>query len=139
MLRSLILALASVGIAGAALAGPEGTWLTEGGKSHVEIRLCGDEYCGRLVWLREPNNEDGSVKLDENNKDEALRSRTIVGIELLTGFAAGGDGPWKGGRIYNPENGKTYRSNLRLKDAGTLRVSGCVFIFCETQIWTRAE
>ncbi|MCY3672067.1 MAG: DUF2147 domain-containing protein, partial [Alphaproteobacteria bacterium] len=54
-------------------------------------------------------------------------------------FEAGGEGPWKGGRIYNPENGKTYRSNLRLKGADTLRVSGCVFIFCETQIWTRVE
>ena len=139
MLRSLILALALVSIAGAALAGPEGTWLTEGGKSHVEIRLCGEELCGRIVWLREPHNEDGSVKLDTNNKDEALRSRGILGLELLSGFAAGGEGPWEGGRIYNPENGKTYRSNLRLKNADTLRVSGCVFIFCETQVWTRVE
>ena len=97
MLRSLILALALVGIAGAALAGPEGTWLTEGGKSHVEIRLCGEEFCGRIVWLREPHNEDGSVKLDTNNKDETLRSRGILGLELLSGFAAGGEGPWKGG------------------------------------------
>ena len=139
MLRSLILALALVGIAGAALAGPEGTWLTEGGKSHVEIRLCGEEFCGRIVWLQEPRNEDGSVKLDKNNKDETLRSRGILGLELLSGFAAGREGPWKGGRIYNPENGKTYRSNLRLKNADTLRVSGCVFIFCETQVWTRVE
>ena len=139
MLRSLIPALASVGIAGAALAGPEGVWLTEGGKSHVEIRQCGEELCGAIVWLREPRNEDGSVKLDKNNKDEALRSRAILGLELLSGFPAGGDGPWEGGRIYNPENGKTYRSKLRLKDDGALRVSGCVFIFCETQIWTRVE
>lgn len=139
MLRSLILALALVGVAGAALAGPEDTWLTEGGKSHVEIRMCGEEFCGRIVWLREPHNEDGSVKLDKNNKDEALRSRTILGIDLLSGFAAGGEGPWKGGRIYNPENGKTYRSNLRMQDADTMRVSGCVFIFCETQVWTRVE
>lgn len=139
MLRSLIPALALVGVAGAAFAGPEGTWLTEGGKSHVEIRLCGEKYCGRIVWLREPRNEDGSVKLDKNNKDETLRSRRILGIDLLSGFAAGGEGPWKGGRIYNPVNGKTYRSNLKLQDADTLRVSGCVLFFCETQVWTRVE
>lgn len=139
MERSLILALALVGIAGAALAGPEGTWLTEGGKSHVEIRLCGEEFCGAITWLREPHDEDGSVKLDKNNRDEALRSRTILGLKLLSGFAAHAEGPWEGGRIYNPENGKTYRSKLRLKDADTLRVSGCVLFFCETQIWTRVE
>ena len=98
MLRSLILALASVCIAGAALAGPEGTWLTEGGKSHVEIRLCGDEYCGRLVWLREPKNEDGSAKLDENNKDETLRSRPVSmsasqSSPLMFGMRPRGAGP----------------------------------------------
>ncbi len=139
MLRSLILALALVGVAGAALAGPEGTWLTEGGKSHVEIRRCGEEFCGRFVWLREPLDKEGTVKLDKNNKDETLRSRTILGMDFVFGFAAGGEGPWKDGRIYNPENGKTYRSNLRLKDADTLRVSGCVLFFCDGQTWTRVK
>lgn len=124
---------------GAAVLAAEGVWLTEGGKSHVEIRPCGGKLCGEIVWLEEPGNEDGSPKLDKHNRDESLRSRPILGIELLTGFPAAEGGEWTGGEIYNPENGKTYRSELELEGANTLKVRGCVFIFCETQTWTRVR
>ena len=137
ILLGLILLL-SAGAASAALAA-EGVWLTEGGKSHVEIRPCGDKLCGRIVWLAEPADEDGSPKLDKHNQDESLRSRPILGIELLTGFPAGDGSEWTGGEIYNPENGKTYRSELELEGANTLKVRGCVFIFCETQTWMRVQ
>ena len=32
-----------------------GKWLTEGGKSHVELSKCGDAVCGKIVWLKSPN------------------------------------------------------------------------------------
>jgi len=44
-----------------------------------------------------------------------MRSRPIVGIELLTGFVADGPGKWSGGHIYHPEDGKTYRCKLTLQ------------------------
>ena len=72
-----------------------------------------------------------------HNQDESLRSRPTLGIELLTGFSAADGTEWTGGDIYNPENGKTYRSELELEEANILKVRGCVFIFCETQTWTR--
>ena len=52
---------------------------------------------------------------------------------------AGDDGVWRDGKIYNPENGKTYRSVLKPAGPDTLKVSGCVFIFCETQTWKRVR
>ena len=60
-------------------------------------------------------------------------------IELLTGFVADGPGKWSGGRIYNPEDGKTYKCKLTLQDDGTLKVRGYVglSIFGKTQIWRR--
>ena len=130
------LALAA-GYPGVAGADPKGTWLTDGGKSHVEIESCGDKLCGAIVWLKEPNNAKGSPKLDVNNEKESLRGRPILGLDLLTNFAAKGGGKWEGGKIYNPEDGKTYRSKLKLVDADTLEVSGCVLFFCKDQIWTR--
>ena len=46
---------------------------------------------------------------------------------------------WSGGRIYNPEDGKTYKCKLTLQDDGTLKVRGYVgmSIFGKTQIWRR--
>lgn len=136
-LSALVLLLVA-GFAAHTLAA-EGVWLTEGGKSQVEIRACGDKLCGKIVWLEEPSNEDGSPKLDKHNKNESLRSRPILGIELLTGLPAAEGGEWTGGETYNPENGKTYRSELELEGANTLKVRGCVFSFCETQTWARVR
>ncbi|MDA0261982.1 MAG: DUF2147 domain-containing protein [Proteobacteria bacterium] len=117
----------------------KGKWLTEGGKSHVIIEPCGEKLCGEIVWLREPNNNDGSAKRDINNENEALRTRSIVGLKLLSNFSEKAAGKWEGGKIYNPEDGKTYNSKLEIADPDTLKVNGCVFIFCKTQTWTRAK
>lgn len=116
-----------------------GVWMTEGGKSHVRIQPCGEKLCGEIVWLKEPRDDDGSEKRDVHNKDESLRDRPILGLPLLTGFSDQGGGEWTGGEIYNPEDGKTYRSRLELADPATLKVSGCVLFFCKTQTWTRTE
>ena len=116
-----------------------GKWLTPDGKSHVEIVPCGEQLCGTIVWLKEPNNAEGSAKLDIENEKEALRARPIVGLPLLNGFKVKDELSWDGGKIYNPEDGKTYKSKMNLAYDNTLKVKGCVLFFCKTQIWTRVE
>jgi uncharacterized protein (DUF2147 family) len=119
--------------------GALGVWATEEEKSHVEIYVCGDQLCGRIVRLKEPLNDEGTEKLDIFNEDESLRARAIVGLELFTAFVPTGEGKWKKGRIYNPEDGKTYKCKMELDGADTLRVRGFVgiSILGKTQIWTR--
>ena len=58
---------------------------------------------------------------------------------MISGMTADGTDEWGSGKIYNAENGKTYRSKMALKNADTLEVSGCVFILCEDQTWTRVK
>ncbi len=119
-----------------------GVWTPEEGDSEIEIALCeGGKICGRIISLTEPLNEEGTEKLDVNNRDESLRSRPILGLELLSGFAASGDTKWKGGRIYNPRDGKTYKSTLTLTADGTLKVRGYVGIpaLGQTQVWSRVR
>ena len=51
-----------------------------------------------------------------------------MGLELMHSFRAD-DGKWKDGRIYDPDNGKTYRSELTLAaDGQVLKVRGYVKI-----------
>lgn len=128
--------------AGAAwAAGPLGQWLTEGGKSRVEISQCGAKLCGTIVWLKEPLDEDGKEKVDKNNPEDALKDRRILGLKLLNGFVPDDEpGVWVKGTIYNPEDGDTYKCTMRLTDEGNLKVRGYVGIplFGKTQIWTPA-
>ncbi|MCY4540927.1 MAG: DUF2147 domain-containing protein [Rhodobacteraceae bacterium] len=123
-----------------AAADPRGLWQTPEGKSHVNIFACAkDTVCGEIVALQDPLNSDGSDKLDVNNEDETLRTRQIIGIRLVTDMKRKGNGVWTGGKIYNPEDGKTYSSNMREIDANTLKVKGCVLFLCKSQEWTRIE
>jgi uncharacterized protein (DUF2147 family) len=116
-----------------------GEWLTEEGKAKVEIYSCEDSYCGKIVWLKEPKNPDGTNKRDANNPDENLRSRTIVGTNILTGLRYEGEEEWEDGEIYDPESGKTYSCRLELKDQNTLEVRGFIglSLLGRSQTWTR--
>jgi uncharacterized protein (DUF2147 family) len=142
---ALTAALAVLAVTGAASAdgrGPLGRWITEGGKSHVEIARCGEQLCGTIIWLKEPLDDGGQPKTDKNNKDEALRDRPILGLALLNGFGAEPvDGKWTDGKIYNPEDGETYSATMNLLDARRLKVRGYVGLplFGKSQEWTRVE
>lgn len=121
-------------------ADPRGIWLTPGGQSRVEIATCGSRLCGKIVWLKEPNNAQGQPLRDARNKDESLRSRPILGLPLLTGLPIeAADGKWKDGDVYSPRKGKTYRAELELDGPDTLKVRACTWLGCRTQIWKRVK
>jgi uncharacterized protein (DUF2147 family) len=119
----------------------EGDWLSEGGRAKVRLAPCAaaaDRLCGTIVSLKEPNGASGAPQRDDNNPDPKLRSRTIVGLPFLRDFRRAEPGRWTGGKIYDPESGKTYDSKLRLNPNGTMKLEGCVLVICRAQTWRRA-
>lgn len=113
-----------------------GRWLTKEKDSVVTIAQCGASLCGRLTqYLVTP--PGGADQKDVNNPDPKLRSRKLLGVALLSGFKADGD-VWRG-TIYDPRNGKSYRSVVRRKSGNVLEVKGCIGPFCQAQDWTRAK
>lgn len=113
-----------------------GRWMTKEKDSIVTISKCGATYCGRLSqYLVMP--KGGVDQKDINNPDPKLRTRKLLGVALLSGFKP--DGKVYRGTIYDPRNGKSYRSVVRLKSANVLEVKGCIGPFCQAQEWTRAK
>jgi uncharacterized protein (DUF2147 family) len=106
-----------------------GTWVTADRSAVVRIAPCGAGLCGRIVRII----ARGVPTRDVHNPDPALRGRPLAGLTILTGFSTSGTG----GRAYNPQNGRSYRTTLRLDADGTLRVNGCVLMICRSQAWTR--
>jgi uncharacterized protein (DUF2147 family) len=114
---------------------PAGDWLTAGASAVVRIAPCTASeraLCGRITWLWDP-----STTTDKQNSDPALRSRPLIGMEMLTGLRPAASGEWSGGHIYNPEDGNTYGASFRIRDATTLDVRGCVLFICRSQVWRR--
>lgn len=117
-----------------------GIWFTEGGKSKVEITKKNGKYDGKIIWLKTPNREDGTVKLDRENEDEKLRSRKILGINVIQGFEWDDD-EYEDGTIYDPENGKLYDCEITWENQNTLNVRGYIgfSLLGRTTVWTRAK
>jgi len=116
-----------------------GTWLTPGKEpAKILIYKSGEKYFGKIVWLKYPE-ENGKPRLDNNNPDKARRNNQIIGLVILKGFQFDGVDEWEDGKIYDPENGKTYSCYLSLKDKTTLKVRGYVGIswFGRTETWTK--
>ena len=54
----------------------------------------------------------------------SLRSRTVIGINMLTDYALKDD-RWQG-KIYDPESGNTYQSRMKRNDDGQLEIRGYI-------------
>ena len=80
-----------------------GYWLTPG--SIVKIENCDTYVCAKIETIFVDDGRDPKLILDENNKDKALRSRAIVGINVLSGFLIKDvdQRDFRGGRIYDPK------------------------------------
>ncbi|MFQ3214622.1 MAG: hypothetical protein ACJAT1_001144 [Marivirga sp.] len=119
-----------------------GVWEPSHGKARIKIDKIADKYYGRIVWLREPMDPDtGESKLDKNNPDESMQSAPLRGYRMLKDFEYVGEGEWAEGTIYDPENGNTYSSVIKLKDDNTLDIRGFIGVktFGRTDEWKRLQ
>ncbi len=116
-----------------------GTWLNESGKAKVKIVKRGKKFFGQIIWLREPKRKNRKIKLDRENPKKELRTKPIVGLEILKNFKYKSNKKWQDGTIYDPENGKTYSCNMEMKDNNTLKIRGYVGISLlgRTTMWAR--
>jgi len=120
-----------------------GKWLNEDKDAHIQIYKENGKYYGKIVWLNEPNEPaTGLPKLDDENDDEALQSRPVMGLILLKDFIYDSDdNEWEDGTIYDPKNGSTYDCYMNFGDDGALKIRGYVGIswIGRNTYWTRVE
>ena len=123
-MRKLILTLAMLAMPLAAALAQDvtGKWKLEDGTAIVEVYRQGDVYNGKIVWLQNPTEADGSPAVDSENPDKALRSRKLIGLNMLSNLKKNG-GEYTGGSIYDPGNGKTYNCSMKV-DGDVLHVRG---------------
>ena len=110
----------------------KGKWITESGDAQVEIYESNGKVNGKIVWLQK-----GPDTKDTHNTDESLRSRKLMGVNILSGLTKKKD-KWEGGRIYNPKNGKNYKCSI-WPEGNKLKVRGYIGFLYETQTWKRAQ
>ena len=99
-----------------------GKWKLEDGSAIVEVYQDGNVYNGKIVWLKNPTEADGTPAVDDKNPDKSLRKRQVLGLNMLHGLKKDGE-KYAGGKIYDPGNGKTYNCSMKV-EGDILRVRG---------------
>ena len=121
---------------------PVGLWKTidddgKTAKSLVRISEQGGTLVGSVDKLLDPK-DPGDAKCDKCKDDR--KDQPVVGLQIIRGVKAEGDGVWGGGEILDPNNGKTYRTRLKPVDGGKkLEMRGYIGPFYRTQTWIRVE
>lgn len=144
----LVLSLTFLLLASLAVAADEdkilGLWNTPENDCKIEIFKSGGKYFGRIAWLKEPlypadGGMAGRPVVDRENPNPNLRSRPLIGLQLIQGFTYVSKNVWEKGTIYNPDNGKTYRCKMTLSAPNRLEVRGFIGIplWGGTSVWTR--
>lgn len=113
----------------------------EGRQSKVRFTKCADgTYQGQIIWLSEPNNPDGSRKMDVKNPDPAKRNTPSDQVVIVYGIRYNADKQtWAGGKVYKPINGKTYKVECSFSDDKTLRVKGSLGPISLSRYWKKVE
>lgn len=126
-LLTMLLGLAVSGAHGQS-ADVSGLWSS--GNSLLEVRPRGEGLSMTIIAIRdavyepdEPAGEPGKPRRDDNNPDPARQERLLVGLELLSDYVWTGR-RWEG-KIYDPESGKTYSSQME-RDGGRLKMRGYI-------------
>ena len=142
-MKTLIAAVLCVA-AGAAWAqsSPVGLWKTiddetKAEKSLVRISEAAGVLGGKIDKLLDPSKQDSKCeKCSDGRKDQP-----VLGMAIIEGVRKHADEPyWDGGTILDPNNGKTYKVRLTLKDGGkTLEVRGFIGFLYRNQTWVRVE
>ncbi len=138
MILGLIFAIAPIAMAFAQ--GVEGKWKLSDGTAIVEVYKSGDVYNGKIVWLKNPTEADGTLAIDDKNPDKNLRSRKLIGLNMLSGLKKNDKG-YSDGSIYDPGNGKTYNCSMKV-EGDVLKVRGSLDkrgFFGRTMDWHRVK
>lgn len=106
-----------------------GKWQSDDGQVTMEVTKSGQKYVGKIIAA---TNESAK---DTKNPDPKLRSRSIIGIEILSNLVYT-NGLWKG-EIYTPKRGVSANCEVRLLPNGTMEIKASKYGQTQKRIWKR--
>jgi Uncharacterized protein conserved in bacteria len=103
-----------------------GKWISSNKNLIVQIYKSGNSYCGKMVWFKSDDNSKSMEEwTDKHNPDPALRSRKILGMDVISGIVYDTKSEsWENGKIYDAQTGHYWSASARLDKDGVLKVIG---------------
>lgn len=102
-----------------------GKWMSAEKNLTVLVYKSGDQFKAKIIWFRDDPSLPMGEWRDKNNPDPALRSRKILGMEILRDIKYDADGnSWEGGMIYDAKHGREWNASAYINKEGLLKVKG---------------
>ena len=104
-----------------------GKWMSEDNNLEVEVYKEAGQFKARVVWFDDSDDKSKpwNTRLDEKNPKKQLRTRKIVGMEVLSGLSYDeDDDEWVDGVIYDSNSGKEWSSKVWINKNNLLKVRG---------------
>lgn len=115
-----------------------GIWANEDNTSQFKFTHNGNNYSAQLVWMAQPNDENGNPKKDSNNPDKTLRNRPLLGMTMISGLEFKNN-EWVNGTIYNPRKGISVKCQIEMPNDDTLILKASKGLFSVTKTWKRIK
>lgn len=121
-----------------------GKWESTEKNLIVEVYELDNVFKARIVWFYD---EDDTItpiaeRLDIKNPNKTLRSRKIIGMDVLSGLVYNAkQNKWTGGRIYDSSSGRTWDATVWLTSPEELSVRGYYLVrwFGKTLMFTKVN
>src|SRR5471030_1466550 len=121
--------LSGDGTKGHVAAAPEiicGKWKTTENNLMVEVYKEDNTYKAKIIWFSD--GDDPSLMgtwTDHHNPDPGLRSRKILGMNVLRNLSYNPDtNSWEDGMIYDAKHGREWNAYAHINKDGLLEVKG---------------
>lgn len=120
-----------------------GIWWNEEKTSKIRVEQKAGKYTGTIIYVVPERYVNGTPPKDDQNPDVTLRNRTLIGLQILSGFEYDEKKKeWKNGKIYDPKSGNTYDCYSWLENNDLLKLKGFVAgirLLGRTSEWYRAD
>ncbi|WP_034691170.1 DUF2147 domain-containing protein [Kaistella palustris] len=104
-----------------------GSWMAVDHSVAVKVYKVNDEYRAKVIWFDEKlgSGKPMNSRYDSGNPNPALRSRKIIGMEILEGLEYKPEThSWEHGIIYDASSGRHWDSSVKFGKDGLLNVRG---------------
>jgi len=101
-----------------------GVWESEEKNLLIQISKEGPHFVGTMTYYQCATETIMRSRVDIENPDPSLVGRKLLGLKLVEKLSYRGNDVWDGGKIYDPNSGRTYDARVQLTNANTLVVRG---------------
>ena len=91
----------------------------------IEVYMAGSDFRAKLIWYSDTEGKPLDYWTDRRNPNPVLRSRKLLGMEVLSGLQYDPDNhSWENGMVYDSKHGREWNASANIDKNGQLRVRG---------------